>query len=257
LYEQNQYISSLILESLNTMRKFKIGLLLLVILNLPNKASAQVSIGARAGLSLSKLIYSFQGLSINTDRLPEFTGGIPVEIKLSNYFALQPELNFITKGGKSSSSDSFNGYSYSSESHVKINYLELPVFAKFSVGNEKIKLDLFAGPVLGYGLSGSSYSKFVSNGSVSEDSQTLDFENDSISRIDFSINIGAGTSLTVGANRLFFDIHYQAGLSNMDTSQSFNGSSNDSSVKNNNIIFTIGMLTPLTSSKPKTQPVVK
>ena len=239
------------------MRKFKIVILLLLILISTFRSSAQSSIGFRAGLSLSKMIYAVQGLSINTDRLPAFTAGIPLEFQLSQYFSLQPELNYITKGGKSTSSDNYGGNSYSAESSLKINYLELPVYGKFSVGNSKIKLDLFAGPVFAYGLSGSSYIKEIDNGTVHEQTQKLNFKDDQVNRFDFSVNIGAGTSLAFGPNRLFLDIHYQAGLTNMDTSDQSGNTSGAFTVKNNIFIFSVGMFTPLSSPKPKPQPVVK
>ena len=105
--------------------------------------------------------------------------------------------------------------------------------------------------MFGYGLSGSSYSKTNINGVIIEESGTLDFEAEEENRFDFSINIGAGVSLATGANRLFLDIHYQAGLSNMTTADQSGSTFGEVTDTNNNFIFSVGFLTPITTAKAK------
>ncbi|MCC7466526.1 MAG: PorT family protein, partial [Saprospiraceae bacterium] len=122
--------------------------------------SAQTSIGFRIGFSAN---------NVNRDPLenneptpqvrPGVQLGIPVEIRLSKWFALQPELLFATHGAfqdKTTKDQLLETRFYRT---FQMNALELPILAKFSVGSEKFRVSAFLGPSIGLGLGGKLFTK--------------------------------------------------------------------------------------------------
>ncbi|MFT3793948.1 porin family protein [Flavobacterium sp.] len=101
-----------------------------------------VSFGLKGGLNVSTL----SGDIDNADpKIGAHFGGL-VEIKLTNRFAIQPEILLSLQGAKSEYSESGPDYVYREESKLHLTYLNFPVMAKFYVIPN---LALEAGPQLG------------------------------------------------------------------------------------------------------------
>jgi hypothetical protein len=216
---------------------FLIGFLFLF-----NYSNSQVSIGVKAGLTLSKLKYNSSGLTFSTSNLASPTFGIPIEFRLSDIFALQSEINFITKGGSQSENYSFFGLGIISyESEMIINYIEVPVLAKVSLLAKTVRVNLLAGPAFAYGLSGKTKSVSNLNGVIKTEEEKINFEKDDLNRLDISVNLGIGSSLNIGTNQLFLDIRYQWGLLNMDTSD-YDPTEENLNVNSETLMFNAGIL---------------
>jgi hypothetical protein len=163
-----------------------------------------------------------------------FTVGAGFNIPVNEMFSVQPELNFIQKGFKieESYSEDLDGYVYKEETEVKltVNYLELPVLAKFSFGTDT-KFFFVAGPSLGFGLGGKakidySYSETYNgqtdseslsvNGKIKFGDEPDESEEDEIyfdNRIDFGAQLGVGVLIK---NRIAVEARYGLGLSSLD-----------------------------------------
>jgi hypothetical protein len=134
---------------------------------------AQFSLGIKGGLSIPNLTAGGNN-PVSTgwsSRLGPYFGLIG-EYSLSDRFDLQLQLNYSSQGGKKNGEQAIPNpvgsvppYLYANfNSEVKLNYLELPVLARFKLpmGNDWA-FYLFAGPYISYLLnavnqnSGSSY----------------------------------------------------------------------------------------------------
>ena len=166
-------------------------------------ASAQdMKFGAKAGLNLATLSGQ-EGAKL---KFGYVVGGF-AEFKVSDKFAIQPELLYSVQGAKGSSTtlSSVGAYSISStsEGNRALSYLNIPVMGKYFV-TEAFTLEV--GPQVGILLSSNTKSDttITSNfpGIPSSSKSTEDTSKDDLSTVDFSLNFGAGydviENLTVG-----------------------------------------------------------
>ncbi|WP_299124744.1 porin family protein [uncultured Winogradskyella sp.] len=151
--------------------------------------NAQVTFGAKAGVNLSditgEMVDSFDG------RTSLFFGAV-AEIEISEQFSFQPELLFSSQG--SDYKEIFDGESF--EGTVKVNYLNVPLMAKYYLVEG---FSVEAGPQIGFLLSAKD-----------EYGDQEDDIKDSIKSTDFGINFGLGYKLDNGLN---FSARYNFGLS--------------------------------------------
>lgn len=163
----------------------------------------ETKFGAKLGLNVATLsskdsegIKSKIGLNI---------GGF-AEIKISETFAFQPELLFSMQGAKSSTSSS----SFTTESTSSLNYINIPLMAKYFVIP---KLSIEAGPQIGFLLSAKS--EFTSTSTFGGTTQTRSSSNDTkefTKTVDFGLNFGANYDIT---ENIFAGIRYNFGLSDI------------------------------------------
>ena len=152
---------------------------------------AQVNFGAKAGVNFSDItgddVDSFNGLT-------SFHIGVVAEIPVSDMFAVQPELIYSAQGSDYEESE-FSG-------SVKADYLNVPIMAKFYVGEGGFSVE--AGPQVGLLLS----AKDEYDGG---DEDIKDF----LKSTDFGVNFGLGYKMESGLN---FGARYNLGLSNVNDS---------------------------------------
>lgn len=139
------------------------------------------------------------------------------EFKLSDKFAIQPELLFSTQGAKLESSEPEFGIS--SEQKLNLTYLNIPVMAKF-YATEKFSLE--AGPQVGFLLSAKSKYEATFDGETESGDEDV---KDTLESIDFGVNFGAGYDFT---ENLSAGLRYNLGLSNIAKTED----DNDAKVKN-------------------------
>tara|TARA_R110000868_G_scaffold63569_1_gene191755 strand:+ start:113 stop:685 length:573 start_codon:yes stop_codon:yes gene_type:complete len=146
----------------------------------------ETKFGVKGGLNLANLAGDIEN---NSSKIGFNVGGF-VEIKVSDKFAIQPELLFSTQGTKFEADGD--------DLKFNLSYLNIPVMAKYYVANA---FSLEAGPQIGFLTSAK-----VALGSEKEDIKE-DFES-----IDFGFNFGAGYDFT---ENLSAGVRYNLGLSNI------------------------------------------
>lgn len=149
--------------------------------------------GAKIGANFSKL----SGDGVNGDNLTSFHVGVLAELNLIDNLSIQPELMYSSQGTK-----------YQDEK-FKLDYVSLPVLAKFYLVSEKLSLE--AGPQF----------SFLLNDDVPNTFETKTF--------DFAAIGGLGYNLT---KNIFVQARYVVGLT--DTSK-------DASVTNKVIQLSAGL----------------
>lgn len=150
--------------------------------------------GAHAGAVFSSLKFEYDdGDEMDEEKFDSkagFTGGLFYRKQLGGVLALQPELNWMQKGGKQS--ESIGSQSYDID--LILNYLELPVYLLYNGGNTS---GFFAGvgPAFNFAMSG----KYKFDG----DSEDINFgsdPDDDLKGFYMAINGMAGYQLANGIN---------------------------------------------------------
>jgi opacity protein-like surface antigen len=169
----------------------------------------ETKFGAKLGMNISNI--TSEGLSTSS-LVGGHLGGF-AEVEISDKFKIQPELLFSMQGAKVE------------DSKTKLNYINLPVLAKYYVVD---KLAVIAGPQVG----------FLMSAKETFESESLDAK-DFYKTISLSFNIGASYDLT---DNIFIDARYNLGLSNIAkeiTDEEFDETITPK-IKNNVIQFAVG-----------------
>jgi hypothetical protein len=161
--------------------------------------------GAKAGLNFANMTGDD---AEDTDGRTSIHLGVTAEIAISDVFSIQPELLYSGQGYKT---DSFievydvNGNpidEVDADFTAKVNYLSLPIMAKFYVSDA---FSLEAGPQISFLMSAKGD---YEGGGLSEEE---DFK-DALKSTDFALNIGAGYKLDSGLN---FGLRYSIGMTDV------------------------------------------
>jgi len=143
-------------------------------------------------------------------------------LSLSDQFSLRPEVYYSSKGLKikveeSESSNDYE-YSFSGESTLFLNYVDIPILGVFAVSKN---FNLFGGPYLDVFLNGEAksesegyYRYLLNNEWVREDlsgSESEDIESDEINSPGYGLVFGAEYVL----GNISLDVRYSVGLSNI------------------------------------------
>ncbi len=242
--------------------------LTLVLLLTTRTSHAQIRIGVHGGLSIPDLRGGNNVISEGyTSRLaPNF--GLSVEFPVGGHFSIEPQVNFDGQGGQrtgmqpiTSASTSLpplasGGYYYANFNNTSIlNYLEIPVLAKYTFGLGLISFNIDAGPYVGFLLnatqktSGSSViyvdSKgdplVIPNGSggyIPLPAQSFDASSNvtsSLHTANFGIDGGIGIMLPVGSlSDISLNVHGLYGITVIQKSAA------DGTSHTGNLIISIG-----------------
>ncbi|WMJ72031.1 porin family protein [Cytophagaceae bacterium ABcell3] len=161
------------------------------------KADAQFSLGARAGLNFS----TFSGeLPDDIDRRwvvgPKF--GAIVNYGFTDVFSIQGEINYSMQGGQTMR------YPTIEDERMALGYINVPLLAKFTFGDENFRYFVNAGPYAGFAargrLLGDDYSEVVS---------TYDAP---VYRRDYGFAVGAGVMYPMGPGNILFEARYTHGI---------------------------------------------
>lgn len=158
-----------------------------------NVGAQGIKFGVKGGANFS----DFDGKDINSSTLTSYHFGALVEIKVFSKFAIQPEAMFSSQGAKVEGSDDF-----------KLDYISVPVLAKFYLISDRLSLDV--GPQF----------SFLVNDNLEETYKTESF--------DFAGVGGIGLNIT---KNFFAQARYVIGLTEM---------SKEAEVKNKVIQLSVG-----------------
>jgi hypothetical protein len=193
-----------------------------------------ITYGVKAGLNLTELPASGDGLMINNKYLTGFHVGGVVDFKFDS-FSIQPALLFTTKGGKTdfSFSESFDGQTISGTGTAKttLNYLELPVNFLYRVPAGDGNVFFGGGPYIALGLSGKAKATATAEGQTTDTSEDVKFgsADGEIKNPDFGFNALIGYQLNSG-----FTINAGYGQSFVSSTDS------EGKVKNQGFSFSVG-----------------
>jgi len=213
------------------MKKMVLGAIAVLTFSIAGAQTARF--GVKGGLNVSTLAGDVDDAS---PKIGAHVGGL-VEIKITNKFAIQPEILLSLQGTKSEYRESAPGYDYTSESKINLTYLNFPVMAKFYVIPN---LSLEAGPQLGVLVGAKNKYTETENdeGFVTTYSSTRDIKS-GLKSVEAGVNFGASYYFTT---HMFVQARFCIGISSIDENSGYyrvdNGNGNvyrynGSSVTNN------------------------
>ncbi len=193
-------------------RHLHIAILWLALMHLA-PASAQISAGNRIGTtSFNQQLASendelLQALTGNMYNVTGFAIAIPIEFMVTELFAIQPEVGFLTKG---------LAYDRDNAKEYRMNYTDLTILAKLNIGPGRLKGEVFAGPGVSIGVS--TRTILVNNNALWYGpgfDQVAPFDYRSLSAAELNVTVGAGVSYSLGGPRLYLNYRYLHGLTDV------------------------------------------
>ena len=179
-------------------------------------AQSEFRIGFKGGVNFASVGGDFTD---NSNGRTSFHIGGLVEIPIMEKLAVQPELMYSSLGNSNedSGSESYGGltYSYKEESDLKLDYISIPIMAKYYIIDG---LSVEAGPQVSILIKAESeydYSETVSGGgeTISNSESGTDDVKELFKTLDLGFGIGGSYRLDFG---LFFSARYVIGLSNVN-----------------------------------------
>lgn len=181
----------------------KIILSALAVIAFASAHAQEVKYGVKGGLNISNFSGDTEGVDLKS-RFGFNVGGF-VEIKISEKFALQPEVLYSTQGATFENVGAeVNGTFYTGDIDFNLAYINVPVMFKYYAAE---KFSVEAGPQIGFLTSAKSKTKLDGFSGSNE----LDAK-DSFESIDFGLNLGAGYDFT---ENFSIGARYNLGLSNI------------------------------------------
>jgi hypothetical protein len=190
------------------------------------------TIGFKLGPSFSTLSGDTDGFLEGT--LTKFTGGGFIRFGMGG-FAIQPELMYVTKGGK----ESFSEEGFSGDLELRLDYIEVPVLfvLPFAAGN--ISPFVYAGPAFSLEV-GCKVAVSAGGFSGSEDCDDGDFDEGDFDRRKFDVGamIGGGLAIPMGPGAVTLEGRYNFGLVNLNKGD-------DGTVRNRSAAVLVGYQVPI------------
>lgn len=191
-------------------------------------ASAQWKVGVQAGYTHNSLsTASGYAYDRNYNALGGFTVGIPVQYEFVNWFALQADLSYTQKNYASHRSSMYKDV----HSDTKNGFMQLPVYAHFSFGGEKLRGFINVGAYVGYWASSNTmgdqsqyfYLPNIEDKAPYHFNENVPFDSRRDNRFDGGLMTGLGLQyqLTPGI-RLLIEGRYYRGLTDLQKNYMLN-----------------------------------
>ena len=162
----------------------------------------------KGGIALTSLKWSYEGAADNsTSTLNPIIGGF-LAINVNKTFTFQPEVYFLTHGGKWVYGE--EGYDF--KEVEKLGVIHVPLLAKLHLADretEKFIPIVFAGPAVDFILSAKG--KYYVDGTLVDD---YNFKED-IKSTNFSIVFGGGVEIMMDKLMLVLEARYDMGLTDL------------------------------------------
>jgi hypothetical protein len=170
------------------------------------------SYGFKGGLNFSNF---YTDNVDDSNILTGFNAGLYAKFPITNSIAIQPEINYTTKG----SEQIYDNAVFQGTSKFNINYIEVPVLL---VANLTDNFNVHVGPYAAYMVSGKTSTDTNFGSSTSE------LDTDDFNKFDAGISGGVGVDLDV----VNFGVRYNYGLTKIGKDNNFTSSDAKNSVFN-------------------------
>lgn len=170
------------------------------------------SYGFKGGLNFSNF---YTDNVDDSNILTGFNAGLYAKFPITNSIAIQPEINYTTKG----SEQVYDNAVFQGTSKFNINYIEVPVLL---VANLTDNFNVHVGPYAAYMVSGKTSTETNFGSSTSE------LDTDDFNKFDAGISGGVGVDLDV----VNFGVRYNYGLTKIGKDNNFTSSDAKNSVFN-------------------------
>jgi len=186
----------------------------------PAQAQVDITPGVRAGFvsasfggDTDQFGQAFLGIqridNVETGRRAGFSIGGFAIVDFGGPFALQPELRYIQRGyGMDVSVTGFGGQQTTLEGTLKVDYLDVPVLARFEFPTSGFTPHVLAGPRIGFNINAEQKTEGGGQSSTEDISE-------GVSGTEFGLELGAGADFRIGAGTVIVDVRYGLGLTDV------------------------------------------
>ncbi|MCZ2102616.1 MAG: PorT family protein [Chitinophagales bacterium] len=174
--------------------------------------SANAQLGIKAGINMAKIQIDPESSTNSTSLKPGLSIGAFYNMRLSDQFALMPEVVYIQHGTK----DEYKSGIDKSTSKTSINYIQIPVLLKMRLVNS---LYAQAGPYLGKGIG--TPQVVITDASGNETTLKSEFTDNGVdgpNHWDYGFQAGAGFAISARAR---VDARYIHGLNHVTELRNF------------------------------------
>lgn len=183
----------------------------------------EVKFGIKTGLNLSNWTGDTRGTNLKS--IFGINAGGFAEIKVSDQFAIQPEILYSTQGTKSKNYGAYiDGRYYKGDIKMDLSYVNIPVMFKYSTDGKSF---MEAGPQIGFLTSAKARTKLDGYSETVEQNVKEIFK-----ALDFGLNIGVGYNFS---QHLLASLGYNIGLANIAKTES------GDDTKIHNSVFSLSM----------------
>jgi len=162
-------------------------------------ANAQIKSRYTGGLSISAMELKAEGLNSGPGKPLGIHFGYAFEIPVYHGLTFQPGVLFSSKG---------TSFRIDSTDHtISPIYIEVPVNAALTIGGDKIKILLLAGPYIAFGVGGTIWES-------GQSAKDIKFGNGAGRDIRF-VDTGLNFEFGVCINNFIVTLHYGKGLTNI------------------------------------------
>lgn len=207
----------------------------LAIMSQTHLKAQELNLGAKAGVNFANL----GGDDYEAKSKTGFHLGLVAEFMITERFGIQPEVLYSTQGTKIEESGSELGFDYDIKSQLDLDYVNVPILAKFYFTDA---LNLQLGPQIGFLVKGEQdYTVTMDDETESGKEDIKDYAKST----DFGLAAGLGYKFYGG---LFVNARYVFGLSNItkdnqDVDDALGEEfSSDSKMKNNVFQISLGFM---------------
>ncbi len=200
-----------------TLQKF---VLLPALLLLGTSLFAQTKLGFKIGMQSAGVTSNipFNGHNL-LKSLNSPQAGLVAEFGLGEHFALQPELNYTSRGFKIKEGISLDvvkiPIDLGTTIETKVNYINLPLLAKYKFGNGLLKGYVMAGPEVGYAVNGSFKTKARVIVEFTLVDEPINLDKLGAQRFDAGAVLGAGMAFHTGKGDFFVDARYSRSFTDL------------------------------------------
>lgn len=183
--------------------------------------NAQMSVGVKMGANFAdtKVNGLLGNLAPEQTTFTGFTAGIMAEITMKDALSFRPELNYIQKGFTVSQSFDVNligiDMEIGAKARTRINYVEMPLLLKYSIGSDQAKIYAIAGPSIAYAANAelNPVATFIVDFNLP--SIPVNLDNNIYNRWEISGVMGVGGEVKAGHGKVFTDVRYNMGFTNL------------------------------------------
>jgi hypothetical protein len=200
--------------------------LVLALLLLVAAPAAAGPIGIHPGVKVGVAVANFTGNISDAAALKsrsQMTFGGTVRFDIGGVFSLQPEIQYVPKGGKGTFvvTDNTGAPLGSVDGVMKLDYLELPMLAKFKFPGGALAPNLYLAPSAAINLASKLQADLASVG-LPAGTESQDIQ-DQVKKVDFGGSVGGGFDLRTGKGLLTVDARYTMGLNEIFKAASSGG----------------------------------
>jgi len=183
-------------------------------------SSAQVALGVKgAALYSTATIDGLDDSLLKKTMQDGYDASLFAVIPITDIFSFQPEISYNRKGFEVGQGFDLNVLNIDLPLGVsavtEIDYLQVPLLGRIEFENEKGGAYFLAGPSIAMATKGLLRTRVNSIIDFNISKTELDLSNDNYNRFEFAGMLGTGAFVNVGKAKLFAEVKYHHGFSNL------------------------------------------